>query len=161
LPRGVEDLLFSMLEKKPDARPPSARDVSERLAPFRSAVAAPRPSRPRETAPPPTPRMAHAPAPVPNAPRTDTAMSARPDAGAMKPRTDTVALVDASAAKGRELPTWLAVIAIVLLSLVAGMATYLVRLKSNDGLLPAPTASFGKATEGKRPEGPSGTKQAP
>ena len=37
IPRGVEELLFSMLEKKPDDRPPSARSVVERLGMFRSA----------------------------------------------------------------------------------------------------------------------------
>ncbi|MDB4945620.1 MAG: Serine/threonine protein kinase PrkC, regulator of stationary phase, partial [Labilithrix sp.] len=41
LPRGVEELLFALLEKKPDQRPGSAREVASRLAPFRAAVAAP------------------------------------------------------------------------------------------------------------------------
>jgi eukaryotic-like serine/threonine-protein kinase len=143
LPRGVEELLFALLEKKPEHRPSSAREVTERLAPFRSAVAAsvPRVSRPRETAPPPTPRMAGAPdRPTPER-RGDTLSSAPERA---KPRTDTIALVEASTAKNREVPTWLAVIAIVLLSLVAGMTTYLVRLKSSEGAVPASTASIGK-----------------
>ncbi|MBX3265010.1 MAG: serine/threonine protein kinase, partial [Labilithrix sp.] len=32
LPRGVEDLLFALLEKKPEDRPSSAREVAERLS---------------------------------------------------------------------------------------------------------------------------------
>jgi len=47
-----------------------------------------------------------------------------------RPRTDTVALVEQNAARPREVPTWLAVVAIVALSLVAGMTTYLVRMKT-------------------------------
>jgi eukaryotic-like serine/threonine-protein kinase len=142
LPRGIEELLFALLEKKPEHRPSSAREVTDRLAPFRSAVAGPaaRPSRPRDTAPPPTPRMASAPVVSSREPRGDTLTSA-PER--VKPRTDTIALVDA-AARSREVPTWLAVVAIVLLSLVAGMTTYLVRLKSNDGAAPPSTASIGK-----------------
>ena len=73
--------------------------------------------------------------------RGDT-LSAAPERA--KPRTDTIALVEASTEKNREVPTWLAVVAIVLLSLVAGMTTYLVRLKSSDGTVPASTASIGK-----------------
>jgi hypothetical protein len=52
------------------------------------------------------------------------------DKPAPRPRTDTVALVEQNAGRPREVPTWLAVIAIVALSLVAGMATYLVRMRS-------------------------------
>jgi hypothetical protein len=58
-----------------------------------------------------------------------------------RPRMDTVALVEANAAKAREVPTWLAVIAIVALSLVAGMTTYLIRLKTAGDVPPAATAS--------------------
>ena len=169
LPRGVEDLLFAMLEKKPDDRPASAREVVERLSMFRAASdAAPgRPSRagvPRAASAsstsnasrsedaPNTARMANAPAGgrAPSSPSAgagaasragDTNLSAeangarRPsgDAAAEKParpRTDTVALVEQNAARPREVPTWLAVVAIVALSLVAGMTTYLVRMKT-------------------------------
>jgi hypothetical protein len=64
-----------------------------------------------------------------------------------RPRTDTIALVEANASKSREVPTWLAVIAIVALSLTAGMATYLVRLKTTSDTQPATTASAdGRAT---------------
>ena len=157
LPRGVEDLLFAMLEKKPDDRPASAREITERLAIFRAAsdVAPGRPSRggppraSRSDAAPQTPRMPNAPAngrsgdtkssdPVAwnPAPRASGAGSSGASAGAkaddkpVRPRTDTVALVEQNAGRPREVPTWLAVVAIVALSLVAGMATYLVRMRS-------------------------------
>jgi serine/threonine-protein kinase len=163
LPRGVEDLLFAMLEKKPDDRPASAREVVERLSMFRAASDATpgRPSRagaPRASSAsgasrsedaPNTARMANAPAggraPSPSAgaaPRAgDTNVSAeangarRPSGETAadkpaRPRTDTVALVEQNAARPREVPTWLAVVAIVALSLVAGMTTYLVRMKT-------------------------------
>ncbi|MBL8608118.1 MAG: protein kinase, partial [Myxococcales bacterium] len=45
LPRGVEDLLFSMLEKEPKHRPRDAREVLERLAPFRAAEESAAPAR--------------------------------------------------------------------------------------------------------------------
>ena len=135
LPRGVEELLFAMLEKKPDDRPASAREVTERLSLFRAASDAPaRPSRSRpsrsDTAPPATPRMADAPPPA----KTHVTSAEAPAAKKKDPpRTDTVALVEANAGKPREVPTWLAIVAIVALSLVAGMTTYLVRLKTTSG----------------------------
>ena len=139
LPRGVEEMLFAMLEKKPENRPSSARDVIERLGLFRAAGgdaparASASPRRPaRESAPPATPRTESA----PDKPKGDTKPS-NPAAKARveeekkdKPRTDTVALVAANAQKTRDVPTWLAIVAIVALSLVAGMTTYLVRLKA-------------------------------
>jgi serine/threonine protein kinase len=169
LPRGVEDLLFAMLEKKPDDRPSSAREIVERLSIFRAASdAAPgRPSRAgaprvsRSDAAPHTPRMANAPANdraaagngrngdtlsagqgggANVAPRASGASggagsggagaSRADDKPAARPRTDTVALVEQNSARSREVPTWLAVVAIVALSLVAGMTTYLVRMRT-------------------------------
>lgn len=169
LPRGVEDLLFAMLEKKPDDRPSSAREITEKLSMFRAASdAAParaskagagggaaRPSRTSQSdAAPPTPRMPNAPgAPEPIDGRTgDTRHSgAKPGASnvdappAARPRTDTVALVEQNAARGREVPTWLAVVAIVALSLVAGMTTYLVRLKTATTAEPSTTTTASAA----------------
>ncbi len=178
LPRGVEDMLFAMLEKKAEERPSSAHDVSERLSLFRAASGSSqstsvRSSRsrsssdePRTTAPPPTPRMANAPErPAAEGSQNelgyersgrDTKPSTRDRASAPnandapkndRPRTDTIALVEANARKSREVPTWLAVITIVALSLVAGMTTYLVRLKTASDTPPAATASAdGRAT---------------
>ena len=158
LPRGVEDLLFAMLEKKPDDRPGSAREIVERLSIFRAAsdVAPGRPSRggppraSRSDAAPHTPRMPNAPVngragdtkssdpvawnPAPRGSGAAAASGASPGGKAddkpVRPRTDTVALVEQNAGRLREVPTWLAVVAIVALSLVAGMTTYLVRMRS-------------------------------
>jgi serine/threonine-protein kinase len=175
LPRGVEDLLFAMLEKKPDDRPSSAREIVDKLSMFRAASDAPgRPSRgapPRATrsdVAPLTPRMANAPIiDLARARSGDTQSSgaAKPAASgspepareaekpAARPRTDTVALVEQNASRPREVPTWLAVVAIVALSLVAGMTTYLVRLRTAGGNDPSTTttasASFDKGAVAK------------
>jgi serine/threonine-protein kinase len=160
LPRGVEEMLFAMLEKKPASRPASAREVADRLSMFRSAVtpstSASRSSarggktEERISAPPATPRMAGAPS-VQSKPRDP---DPKGQEEAPKPRTDTVALAMA-ADKGRDVPTWLAVIAIVALSLVAGMTTYLVRLKMTADAPASPTASVepkGEAADVARPK---------
>jgi serine/threonine-protein kinase len=156
LPRGVEDMLFAMLEKKPEDRPATAKEVIDRFALFRAASgdAPPRTSSPkarrdreRISAAPPTPRMENA----PEKPKGDT-MPSNPAAKAKadeekkeKPRTDTIALVAQNATKARDVPTWLAIVAIVALSLVAGMTTYLVRLKSsNPGETPPPATASAK-----------------
>ena len=171
LPRGVEDMLFAMLEKKPDARPSSAREITERLSLFRAASdASPAPARPsratgsrpsRDSAPQ-TPRMAGAPPGDPSrdgragdtrhsgsgAPKASPiALSPKRDEEkpAARPRTDTVALVEQNASRSREVPTWLAVIAIVALSLVAGMATYLVRLRTAGPSDPSTTTTASAA----------------
>lgn len=176
LPRGVEDMLFSMLEKKPEDRPSSAREVSERLGLFRAASGAVTGGRSRggsqsaskarssssqpsssdeerRSSPPPTRR--DRPSDGRGKPAGDTTHSSRPPARERaddapkkeRPRTDTIALVEANANKAREVPTWLAVIAIVALSLVAGMTTYLVRLKTTTSDAPPATASAdGRAT---------------
>jgi eukaryotic-like serine/threonine-protein kinase len=160
LPRGVEDLLFSMLEKKADDRPRTAREIVEKLSMFRSATDAPaRPPRAsrngRDTRPPATPRMiTDLPREErPSPPRTDTVTSGEsPEAKKKKepaPKTDTVALVEANAAKPREVPTWLAIVAIVALSLVAGMTTYLVRLKTTANDPPATTTTASAAVKGR------------
>ena len=76
LPTGVEDVLFQMLEKSPDARPASATEIVTKLAPF-----APTSSRAARTTPP-TPTLVSTPQP-PSSPRGE--------------RNDTVALVERSA----------------------------------------------------------------
>ena len=160
LPRGVEDLLFAMLEKKPDDRPASAREITDRLSMFRAASdAAPalartrrvRDARPSRAAPP-TPRVPDAPVgPARDGRSGDTRHSgglpkaSAPDTPALRPRTDTVALVEQNAGRPREVPTWLAVIAIVALSLVAGMATYLVRMRASAPTDPGTTTTASAA----------------
>ncbi|WP_433937591.1 serine/threonine protein kinase [Sorangium cellulosum] len=44
LPRGVEQLLFQLLEKAPEDRPYLAQDIVDRLEPFQTAASAPRPA---------------------------------------------------------------------------------------------------------------------
>jgi serine/threonine-protein kinase len=180
LPRGVEDLLYAMLEKKPEDRPSSAREVSERLSLFRAAGGASegRPSKSRTrssrsadesvSAPPKTSRMADAPERPANDRSSssgsgssgdtkhsgnDVAKRSSDEPKKDRPRTDTIALVEANASKAREVPTWLAVIAIVALSLVAGLTTYLVRLESTSETPPAATASAdGRAAKASGPD---------
>jgi serine/threonine-protein kinase len=142
LPRGIEEMLFAMLEKKSEDRPASATEVIERLALFRSSGAAASRPRPTRTSVPssrsePTSGTGHKETRAPAA-----------DAG--KPRTDTIALVEANAKRAREVPTWLAIIAIAALSLAAGLTTYVVRLKSYD----APASSSARA-DSKVDERPS------
>jgi serine/threonine-protein kinase len=107
LPRGVEEVLFELLEKEPDARPQTAASVVERLAAFKPAAknTTRAPSRPKPPAEP-------APAIAPTAP---------------SPRADTVALL-AQASAPKQIPTRYAVAAIAALSLVAGSLTYYVRV---------------------------------
>jgi len=182
LPRGVEETLFALLEKKPDDRPASAREVVERLSLFRAASdAAPsRGTRPggtsgaRERAPT-TPRMPGAPSPKSSEaarapsrpsgggtlhsgiPRASSGGAAEPE-GHARPRTDTIALVEQNAARGREVPTWLAVVTIVALSLVAGLTTYVVRLRTTSGSDAASTTTASAWLDGDgrtKPRAPS------
>ena len=177
LPRGVEDMLFAMLEKKAEDRPSSAREVESRLGLFRAAAAGPASNRPsraraprgedagreRASGPPPTPRMANAPerpadeesprASGDTRPSRDDASPKKDGPKKDRPRTDTIALVEANAARAREVPTWLAIVAIVALSLVAGMTTYLVRLKTTGDAPAAATASAdGRGAGGIAPD---------
>lgn len=134
LPRGVEELLFALLAKKPDDRPASSRVVVERLSLFRAAAA---PTEPVSLAPT-TPRMPNAPTPTPGA-----APSLVPVAPAPPQRLDTVAVLGTPAHKPtpRDVPTWLALVAIVALSLVAGLTTYVVRIRMLDGATPGATSA--------------------
>ena len=138
LPRGVEELLFALLAKKPDDRPANARAVVERLSLFRSAAAAP-----ASTAAPNTLRLGlptptnHPSAPIASAPPALGATVPSPTGPIAPPapavRLDTVAVLAAKKTAPREVPTWIAMVAIVALSLVAGLTTYVVRLRMLDG----------------------------
>ncbi|APR75576.1 serine/threonine protein kinase [Minicystis rosea] len=161
LPRGVEQLLFQLLEKAPEDRPYLAEDVIERLSPFQ--VAAPAKGGTRAPA---TPRTSAAPvqrtpisgdrrtpkpssggggdAPAVSAPRSAEAASeaqAAPPKNAA-PRADTIALLDRADAP-REVPTRVAVGIIVALSALAGIAAYVLRAGSAPADTPAtgPTAA--------------------
>jgi serine/threonine-protein kinase len=163
LPRGVEDVLFQMLEKSPGKRPSTAQEVADRLSPFCAAI---------ERAPR-TPRMANAPrwptstpSPAPDAARMspnqpepaasssssssrvrsgDTLCSDVPEETKDKPRTDTVALVE-KATEPRQISTALALVAIVVLSLLAGITTYVLRLRAN-----APEPASSSVTSARAP----------
>ncbi len=113
LPRGVERLVFELLEKSPDDRPASAEDVLHELEPFAPASVGARPPRasrkPDRDAPP-----ASASAPEPE-------RAARPPA-----KNDTIALVDKASAP-REVPRRTGILVILGLCVLAAIVTYVVR----------------------------------
>lgn len=149
LPKGVEQLLFQLLEKAPEDRPYLAEDVIQRLEPFQ--VAAPTAPRTSLTA---SARSAAAVTPHKAADKDagERANEARPDeTSAPKPsaaagdsgdteqnkksgppvekavqRADTIALVEQVGSK-RDVPTKKAVAIIIALSLLAGLGAYLIK----------------------------------
>ncbi len=137
LPRGVETTLFALLEKNPDNRPASARAVIAALEPFRAAESE-APGRVRRTGPvrtesTPKPSRATPSAEVrgPAEPAGEPPLEPRARPAEKQPaRLDTVALVDKIGAP-REVPLWIGVLVIVLLSLTAGFTTYRVRIAAN------------------------------
>lgn len=124
LPSGLERLVFQLLEKNPDDRPANAREVADRLEPFRP-VGDVVPLRPVESNEPAgrtvkTEPMGTAPAPEP-----------RPK------RADTIALLE-RATEPRRVPLKTALAVVVALSAAAGIGTYLVRTSLADD---APTTA--------------------
>jgi serine/threonine-protein kinase len=123
LPAGIEEILFKMLEKSPDARPADAAEVLGKLAPFVSAGArSPRAvtSHSRQKSPG-TPS---------SRPGGDTMVST--PAPAIPRRADTVELVE-RATQPRQISTLVAVSLIVLLSVLAGLTAYVLRLRVGTG----------------------------
>lgn len=145
LPRGVENLLYKMIEKKPDARPSSATEVSEALAPFLSASTS---SEKRKTisAHPLTKKVEvehideaseeETPEEEKSAAQDGNTKRSNPKPRAKKTPTpranDTVALVEKATIE-REISTGRAVVLICALSIVAGVATYMVRAHARKG----------------------------
>ncbi|HEY1691156.1 MAG TPA: serine/threonine-protein kinase [Polyangiaceae bacterium] len=126
LPAGVEQVLFQMLEKSPDARPPSAGDVLARLAPFVSAGSrahrsASSGSRPRSVGGDDS-RSSSASA------RKESSTLVSTPAPAVPRRADTVDLVE-RATQPREMATWVALSLILLLSVVSALTVYVLRLR--------------------------------
>jgi serine/threonine protein kinase len=119
LPGGIEEVLFAMLEKSPDARPSAAADVLAKLAPFVSAAS----RAPRSAVSGSRPKGAPASA---RREGTDTMVST--PAPAVAPRADTIALVEA-ATQPRQIATWVALTLCLLLSVVAGLTVYVLRLR--------------------------------
>jgi serine/threonine-protein kinase len=149
LPKGVEELLFSLLEKDPDKRPASARVVSERLSPFCAAGASLGTSAPRAVsgARDKTDSKKDTPAPKDKSEKAEASATKR-DADTSEndeksekgektetPRLDTIALIEKKTDK-KEVPSWLAISAIIGLSIAAFATTYLVRTKMAEA--PAP-----------------------
>jgi serine/threonine-protein kinase len=180
LPRGVEQLLFQLLEKAPEDRPYVAQDVIERLEPFQTAAPAGRVSgagrasgagrtsgagatiTPSRT----PPRVSSSPAvsvkkesekaPAVSAARSEErAPAARAEAPKPVTRADTIALVD-QMDKPRDVPTRVAVALVIGLSLLAGIGAYVVRSTSAPADVPSggSTASVGQPPPPRSPVKP-------
>lgn len=150
LPRGVDALWRSLMAKRPDDRPTSAREVLDRLAPFRSAEdgplggeAVPASNDSPEASPngPSTARMDGAPV-RPSSPSAGSGSSSsgppeqhssraskEPPIAPAAPRADTMALLERNT-KAKDISTSRALVFIVGISLFAGVATYLARSHS-------------------------------
>lgn len=114
LPAGIEQLLYRLLEKSPDARPANATEVVTALAPFvPSSSRAPRSSRSSRSAPAATESTLVS-TPAPPAPR----------------RADTVDLV-VRAAQPRVMSNLVAVVLILVLSILAGVTAYVLRMRTS------------------------------
>jgi serine/threonine-protein kinase len=157
LPRGVENLLYKLIEKKPDARPASATEVIEALSPFLSASSSTE-KRKNISAHPVSKKNAELEAEESGEESEDESAdeekSAAQDGNTLrsnpKPRAkksprgtgslrsptpranDTVALVE-KATTEREISTGRAVVFICALSIVAGVATYMLRAHARKG----------------------------
>jgi len=165
LPKGVEQLVFQLLEKAPEDRPFFAQDVVDRLEPFQVAAPAQARTSPGRVAPASSvatpPKNALAPR---NTPRSSESGSdagkevsdEKDDAaegkatrreaaskGKAGERKDTIALVD-KVDEGREVSARVALAIIVALSLLAGLAAYVARsTQPSDGAAPSSSASNG------------------
>jgi serine/threonine-protein kinase len=159
LPKGVEQLLFQLLEKAPEDRPYVAQDVIDRLEPFQTAGGPiGRGSLSNRTGPaaaaitpPRTPASPQGALPTPGSAGAERAREskggARPSdrmeshAASQPARADTIALVD-KVDRPREVPAAIAVGLIVALSALAGLGAYFIRASSPSPELPAggPTA---------------------
>jgi len=150
LPRGVEQLVFQLLEKAPEDRPYLAQDVIDRLDPFQTAggpvkgagaARASGTSKPAITpAPPVTPHRT--PQRTPPSAKETPPEAAPPADPAPVQRADTIALVD-RVSTPREVSTSIAVGIIVALSLVAGISAYVLRSAApGPEAPPGPTAGL-------------------
>jgi serine/threonine-protein kinase len=167
LPKGVEDLLFQLLEKAPEDRPYLAEDIVDRLEPFipsggssLGTVPAATPRSPRQGRSPSPNGRGSIPGGRPSLGTTDAegrdaqsieappprmsdpaaGASAR-NSAALKvehvPRADTIALIERGN-QPSEVPAKVALAIIIALSLVSGIVAYGIRAASAPG---APSAS--------------------
>ncbi len=153
LPRGVEQLVFQLLEKAPEDRPYLAQDVIDRLDPFQTAgtpvragagagARASAASKPAIT-PHRTPQRAPEAAPDARHVSSRAAADGPPAAPAPAQRADTIALVD-RVSTPRDVSPAIAVGIILALSAAAGIGAYL--LRSSAAVPDAPAAALpGKA----------------
>jgi eukaryotic-like serine/threonine-protein kinase len=139
VPKGIEKLLFGLLEKSPEARPQSATAVVEQLEMF-----LPEKSFTSLGEGPPAVARTEVPLSKPNHDTLPSASSSPSPSQPKKPllapqeRKDTVALID-EASRGRELSLGLSLVIIVALMVAAGLATYFWRAAQDQA--PAPDSS--------------------
>ena len=140
LPRGIERLLFELLEKSPDDRPGSAADVLHALEPFVPSEAAAQSARVPSSrtssrkSPPATPHGS-ATSPPSEAKKLEdvrTDPSPPPADGPATTRDDTILMLE-RATLPRELPLKRALLVIVALSALSGIATYAFRAAGSPG----------------------------
>jgi eukaryotic-like serine/threonine-protein kinase len=125
LPKGIERLVFALLEKRPEDRPPDAESVLRALEPFTTAEAMPMRGLTLGAEMPARTGATEIPGVSPNA----AAVARRPHESA--PRiADTIGLVE-RASGPRQIPTIWAAALILGLSLVAGGVTWLVRAQAD------------------------------
>jgi len=139
LPKGVERLLLELLEKRPDDRPGSAADVLHELEPFAPAEAG---SKMKPRSDEASPAASSKPASKPSEPKPEKAPKPEPKKKPERERSDTIALVEKAAAP-REVPARAGLIVVVLLSVIAALVTYIVRVSTSaeaPGEKPATTA---------------------
>jgi serine/threonine-protein kinase len=151
VPRGVERLLFELLEKNPDDRPGTAADVLHDLEPLAPAEISPPKGGVRRTrtsavgaasnktfaeATRTAFERAHTEHATPGPGSGDTTQSSQP-------RADTIALVERASAP-REISTKIGVAVILALTLVAGIITYVVRVASRSAPAELPAATAGE-----------------
>ncbi len=126
LPKGVERLVFQLLEKRAEDRPDSADAVVEALEPFAAAELDLGPARASKTVPAAVGRVITQPSPG------DTEVPKVAPVAQPPLRADTIALIE-RASGPRQIPGALAVVIIVVLSVVAGVVTWLARSGSASG----------------------------
>jgi serine/threonine-protein kinase len=130
LPKGVERLVFQLLEKRAQDRPASADAVVEALEPFSASELDLGPVRSHKTLPSPANRVITQPSPgdteVPQ-----VVPAARPMAQPPL-QADTIGLIE-RASGPRQIPAAWALGIVLVLSAVAGVVTYLARTGSASG----------------------------
>jgi serine/threonine-protein kinase len=152
IPRGIERLLFELLQKSPDERPGSAADVLhaiEPFVPFEAEANSARTPSSRRSEPKSTPSTAKSKPSTPSssetssrseggpAPEVRTEPSPPPIAEKEAPRDDTLLLLQRGGLP-RELSWRRALLVVFALSALSGIATYAVRAAGS----PAPNADL-------------------